>query len=48
MVPPSDGTTFPIWLSTALINDQDEPIAMIGICRDMTERKRVENELREP
>ncbi len=43
-----DGTVFPIWLATALIkNDNDEPIAMIGIVRDMTERKRVEDELRE-
>ncbi len=48
MVLHKDGTAFPIWLATALIkNDQDEPIAMIGIMRDMTERKRVENELRD-
>ena len=48
MVQHKDGTEFPIWLSTALVNnDKDEPIAMIGIVRDMTERKRVENELRE-
>ena len=48
MVLHKDGTEFPVWLSTALINnDKDEPIAMIGIVRDMTERKRVENELRD-
>jgi len=42
-----DGTEFPVWLSTALVkNEQDNPIAMIGIIRDMTERKRVEDELR--
>ncbi len=42
-----DGAEFPVWLSTALINnDKGEPIAMIGIIRDMTERKRAENELR--
>jgi PAS domain S-box-containing protein len=46
MVLHKDGTQFPVWLSTALIsNDKDEPIAMIGIVRDMTERKRVEDEL---
>ena len=48
MVQHKNGSEFPVWLSTALIkNDQDEPIAMIGIIRDVTERKRVENELRD-
>ena len=43
-----DGAPFPVWLSTAFIrNDAEEPIAMIGIIRDMTERKRVEDELRD-
>jgi PAS domain S-box-containing protein len=41
------GREFPIWLSTALVrNDKGDPIAMVGIIRDMTERKRVEDELR--
>ncbi|OGW36603.1 MAG: hypothetical protein A2010_03265 [Nitrospirae bacterium GWD2_57_9] len=38
------GHTFPIWLSTALVADNSgSPIAMIGIIRDMTERKQAEN-----
>jgi PAS domain S-box-containing protein len=41
------GRTFPIWLSTSLVrNSQGKPIAIVGITRDMTERKRVEEELR--
>ena len=42
-----DGSQFPIWLSTALVkNDKGEHIAMIGIIRDITERRRAEVALR--
>jgi PAS domain S-box-containing protein len=42
-----DGSRFPIWLSTALVkNDKGEPIALVGIVRDITERRRAEAALR--
>ncbi len=41
-----DGTLFPIYLSTAVIrNDENNPIALIGIATDISERKEAEKEL---
>lgn len=41
-----DGTVFPIQMSTSLLkNDYGKPIGFIGVCRDITERKRIENAL---
>lgn len=38
-----DGRTFPVWISASLVKDErGVPIAMIGIIRDMTERKQTE------
>lgn len=43
-----DGTKFPIFLSTSVIrDDHNEAIALIGVARDITERKRAEETLRE-
>ncbi|HSQ78704.1 MAG TPA: ATP-binding protein, partial [Nitrospirota bacterium] len=43
MVVHKSGRTFPIWLSTALVKDDNEvPIAMVGIIRDITDRKQAE------
>ena len=43
MVVHKDGRTFPIWLSTALVKDDNGvPIAMVGIIRDITDRKQAE------
>jgi PAS domain S-box-containing protein len=42
-----DGREFPIILSTSIIrNDQGKPIAYIGVAVDISERKRLENAIR--
>jgi PAS domain S-box-containing protein len=48
MVRHKGGREFPVWLTTSLVKDPDgEPIAMVGVIRDVTERKRMEEALRE-
>ncbi|MCK9211237.1 MAG: PAS domain S-box protein [Ignavibacteriaceae bacterium] len=43
-----DGSEFPIYLSTTVINDKDgKPLGLIGVAQDITERKRAEKALRE-
>jgi PAS domain S-box-containing protein len=43
-----DGHTFPIWLTTAVLLDaRRRPAAAIGVIRDVSQRKRTEQELRE-
>lgn len=48
MVKHKNGREFPIWLNTSLVNNsKGEPIAMVGIIRDMTERRGFEETLKE-
>ncbi len=42
-----DGRTFPVWLSASMVKDsKGSPMAMVGFIRDITERKKAEDELR--
>ena len=46
MVKHKKGFEFPIWLTTSMVKDKKgSPIAMVGIIRDITERKMVEKAL---
>lgn len=48
MVKHKDGYAFPIWLNASMVKDsKGQPIAIVGIIRDITERKRMEDALRE-
>ena len=43
-----DGTVFPIFLSTSLILDPSgEPLALVGVSSDVSERKKIEAQLRQ-
>ena len=43
----ADGTVFPVELWTSIVrNDDDEPVAMVGVARDITARKRAEEDIR--
>jgi PAS domain S-box-containing protein len=42
-----DGTVFPTWMTTTLLKDETgRPVGLLGIARDITERKQAEDELR--
>ncbi|HEY9246496.1 MAG TPA: PAS domain-containing sensor histidine kinase, partial [Candidatus Methanoperedens sp.] len=48
MVKHRSGRQFPVWLNTSLVkNSKNEPVAMVGIIRDMTERRGFEETLKE-
>jgi PAS domain S-box-containing protein len=43
----ADGTIFPVELWTSIVkNDDNEPVAMVGVARDITARRRAEEALR--
>ncbi|MGD9899409.1 MAG: transporter substrate-binding domain-containing protein [Calditrichaceae bacterium] len=43
-----DGSKIPVFLSTSAIrNERGKPIALIGVARNITERKRLENQLQQ-
>jgi PAS domain S-box-containing protein len=47
MVKHKDGSAFPILLSTSMVTgSKGEPIAMVGVIKDITELKRLEDQLR--
>ncbi len=48
MVKHKYGREFPVWLNTSIVkNNKGDPIAMVGIIRDMTERRGFEEILKE-
>jgi len=43
-----NGKEFPVYLSTSIIHDDNnEPIALIGVAADITERRKIEDQLRQ-
>ncbi|MFQ5799074.1 MAG: PAS domain S-box protein, partial [Bacteroidota bacterium] len=43
-----DGSDFPVFLSTSIVRDEKaQPVALIGVGSDITERKRVEEQIQE-
>ena len=45
MVIHKDGREFPIWLSASMVmGERDQPVAMVGVIKDMTRRKEAEKE----
>ncbi|NJD77224.1 MAG: PAS domain S-box protein [Candidatus Methanoperedens sp.] len=48
MVRHKDGRDIPIWLTTSMVKDtKGKPIAMVGVIKDITDRKRAEEALKE-
>ncbi len=48
MVRHKNGALFPIWLTASIVtNNKNMPIALVGIIKDLTERKRIEKALKE-
>jgi PAS domain S-box-containing protein len=41
-----DGRVFPVWLVASVVRDGPRPVAAVGVIRDVSERRRVEQELR--
>jgi PAS domain S-box-containing protein len=48
MAKKKNGQSFPIWLTASIVKDgNDKPIAMVGVIKDITERKHIEEVLLE-
>jgi PAS domain S-box-containing protein len=44
----ADGSEFPVYLSTSVVRDEQEhPVALVGVVRNITEQKRTEETLRQ-
>ncbi|MCX9025841.1 MAG: PAS domain S-box protein [Candidatus Methanoperedens sp.] len=48
MAKKKNGQEFPVWLTASIVkDDKDKPIAMVGVIKDITERKHIEEVLLE-